>query len=160
MTAAAGIVDRDGVKALGLATAAAALGVRSPSLSTHVAGIAGLRRAVQLHAAAALNDTFEGAVAGRSGRLALEAIAHAHRRFGHEHPGLLEALLPAPVPGEDDEVHRPRQSGRFPCARYLLAFRSPYRVEASETSLPRYSHGSGSHPVGPPLRPILDPTGE
>ena len=35
---------------------------------------------------------------------ALRAVAHAYRRFAHEHPGLYAAMLPAPDPTTDPEA--------------------------------------------------------
>ena len=45
---------RDGIDAVTLASVAAALGVRSPSLYNHIAGLDGLRRELALHASALL----------------------------------------------------------------------------------------------------------
>jgi AcrR family transcriptional regulator len=105
ITAAEAIADRDGLDHLTLAGVADALGVRSPSLYAHVEGLPGLRRALQIHAAQVLTSTFREATDRHSGDQALGIVAHAYRRFAHEHPGLLDALLPAPRPGEDDEVY-------------------------------------------------------
>lgn len=102
---AVAIADRGGLDNLTLAGVADALGVRSPSLYAHVEGLAGLRRDLQIHAARILTATFRGAMGVPSGDQALRDVAHAYRRFAHEHPGLLDALLPAPGPGEDDEVY-------------------------------------------------------
>ena len=103
--AAEAIADRDGLEYLTLTSVAEALGVRSPSLYAHVEGLAGLRRALQIHAAQVLTASLRGAMSEESGDQALGVVAHVYRRFAHEHPGLLDALLPAPRPGEDDEVY-------------------------------------------------------
>jgi hypothetical protein len=49
---------------------------------------------------------FEEAIGGETAAQSLAEVAHAYRRFAHDHPGLLDALFPAPGPGEDDEVYR------------------------------------------------------
>lgn len=102
---AATIADRDGLSSATPSAVARALGVRTPSLYHHVDGAAGLRRALARSAADELTLRFATAVGGADDRAdALRAIAHAYRDFAREHPGLHEALLPAPVPGEDDEL--------------------------------------------------------
>ena len=56
---------------------ATAVGVRSPSLYSHVDGVGGLRRALSGEAAARLGAALAGAVDGRSGEDALRALARA-----------------------------------------------------------------------------------
>jgi AcrR family transcriptional regulator len=99
------IADRDGLDAATPSAVAADLGIRTPSLYYHVEGAAGLRRALALHSAGLLTEYFEGAVAGVEGAARLRELATAYRRFAVDHPGLHAALLPAPVPGEDDELY-------------------------------------------------------
>lgn len=99
------IADRDGLNNLTLAKVADSLGVRSPSLYAHVEGINGLRRALQIHAARLLKSAFTEATAGKLDDQGIRDLADAYRRFAHTHPGLLDALHPAPRPGEDDEVY-------------------------------------------------------
>ncbi|HSJ72413.1 MAG TPA: TetR-like C-terminal domain-containing protein [Acidimicrobiia bacterium] len=99
------IADRDGLDAATPSAVAADLGIRTPSLYYHVEGAAGLRRALALHSAGLLTEYFEGAVDGVEGAARIRALATAYRRFAVDHPGLHAALLPAPVPGEDDELY-------------------------------------------------------
>jgi len=101
---AAEIADRDGLGALTLVTLASALGVRSPSLYSHVDGLAGLRRQLTLHANGLLTAELAESVDGIEGTEALEAIAEQLRSFAHRHPGLYDSFLPAPTPDEDPEV--------------------------------------------------------
>lgn len=103
---AADIADRDGLDTLTLARVAAHLGIRPPSLYAHVDGLAGLRRLLALRAAALLQAVLTDAVDGEPGAGALQAAAHALRRFIHTHPGLYAATLPAPSPDQDDELYR------------------------------------------------------
>jgi AcrR family transcriptional regulator len=102
--AAAEIADREGLGALSLASLAAALGVRSPSLYSHVDGLAGLRRQLTLHAARLLTIELADSVDVLEGAEALTAIAEQMRSFAHRRPGLYNSLLPAPTPDEDPEL--------------------------------------------------------
>jgi AcrR family transcriptional regulator len=102
---AAGLADKEGLEAVTLARVASELGVRSPSLYSHVDGLAGLRRAIALDGAARLNTTISDAVRDRTGVDALTELAHAYRRFAHEHPGLYAAMLPTPSFDDDEEAY-------------------------------------------------------
>ena len=102
--AAAEIADRDGLDALSLAKVASALGVKSPSLYTHVRGLAGLRRQLALHGSRLLAIELAASVDGLDGPDALRTIAEQLRSFAHRHPGLNNSFLPAPTPDEDPEV--------------------------------------------------------
>lgn len=102
--AAAEIADRDGLDALSLASVASLLGVRSPSLYSHVEGLAGLRRQLTLLASGLLAADLAASVDGLNGTGALRAIAEQLRSFAHRHPGLNDSFLPAPTPEEDPEV--------------------------------------------------------
>ena len=102
---AARIADRDGLASATPSAVARALGVRTPSLYHHVDGAAGLRRALAWAAADELTLRVASAVDDAGDRAdALRSVAHAYRAFAIEHPGLHQALLPAPRPGEDDEL--------------------------------------------------------
>jgi AcrR family transcriptional regulator len=102
--AATEIADRDGLDALSLASLASTLGVRSPSLYNHVAGLDGLRRQLALHASNLLAADLADGVGGLEGTEALRAIAGGLRSFAHRHPGLYDSLLPAPTPEQDPEL--------------------------------------------------------
>jgi AcrR family transcriptional regulator len=104
VAAAAGLADREGVGAVTLARVAAELDVRSPSLYSHVDGLAGLRRALALEGATRLGERVAQAADGCHGAEALTAIAHTYRSFVKEHPGVYAAMLPAPAP-DDEELY-------------------------------------------------------
>jgi AcrR family transcriptional regulator len=106
IAAAAAVADRDGLEAVTLARVASELGVRSPSLYSHVDGLAGLRRAMALDGVRRLGACISEAIRGRSGVEALTELAHAYRRFVQQHPGLYATLLPTPSRDEDEEVYR------------------------------------------------------
>ncbi len=103
---AAEIADRDGLDQLSLASLAASLGVRSPSLYNHVDGLPGLRRQLAIRAGRQMADELTGAIGGTTDSPTdrLRAIGVAYRRFALAHPGLYAATLPAPTPEQDPEV--------------------------------------------------------
>jgi AcrR family transcriptional regulator len=88
VAAAAELVDTDGLGALSLSTLADRLGVRTPSLYNHVAGLGGLRTLLALHGIELLAESLRTATMGRSRDDAVRHLASAYRRFAHEHPGL------------------------------------------------------------------------
>ncbi len=100
--AAAEVADASGLDGLTMAAVAATLGVQSPSLYSHVDGLAGLRRALAMEAARRLGSAIADATRGREGVDALRAIAHAYRAFAHGHPSLYAAMLPVPQMGDQE----------------------------------------------------------
>lgn len=104
VAAAADLADREGLGALSLTSVAQSLGVRAPSLYSHVDGLAGLRRQLALHAAALLSADLAAGVEGLEGADALRAVAARLRSFAHRHPGLYDSFLPAPAPEDDPEL--------------------------------------------------------
>lgn len=104
VAAAAEIADRDGLDALSLAAVASQLGVRSPSLYSHVDGLAGLRRHLSIRASRMLTSELAASAVDLEATQALQAIAAQLRSFAHRHPGLYDSFLPAPTPQEDPEL--------------------------------------------------------
>jgi AcrR family transcriptional regulator len=105
VAAAAAVADRDGIDGLTLAGVAATLDVRSPSLYSHVDGLAGLRRAVALDAARRLGAEMAAAIDHRRGEDALRAMAVAYRSFAKRHPGAYATINTVPSPDDDAEVY-------------------------------------------------------
>jgi len=105
VAAAVRAADRDGLDSLTLTLVASELGIKTPSLYNHVEGLPGLRRLVTLHAAGVFTGIVREALDGLEGGDALRSLANADRRFAQEHPGLYQSFLPAPRPGEDDELY-------------------------------------------------------
>jgi AcrR family transcriptional regulator len=109
VASAASIADRDGVDALTLARVADALDLKSPSLYNHVDGLAGLRRALALHASEELARSLSDAV-GTDEEIearplaAIRRLGVGYRSFATQHPGLYASLLPAPSPEADPEL--------------------------------------------------------
>lgn len=105
--AAVAIVEADGLEAATLSSVAARLDIKVPSLYNHVSGLAGLRRLISLHAANEMTNLCQAAAASETtSARQVRAIAVAYRKFAIEHTGLYQALLPAPKPGEDDELYQ------------------------------------------------------
>jgi AcrR family transcriptional regulator len=100
--AAAAIADAEGLPAVTLARVASELGVRAPSLYSHVDGRDALLRAIALQAVRELTATLREAAVGRSGADALAAAARAYRAYALAHPGRYAATVAAP-PGNDAE---------------------------------------------------------
>lgn len=93
------IADADGLAAVTLARVAASLGVRTPSLYNHVAGLDALQRAIALRGLRELGDALRRAAVGRARGDALMALAIAYRDYAHAHPGCFAATV---APAADD----------------------------------------------------------
>lgn len=93
--AAADLADRIGYDALSLSALARELGVKTPSLYAHVAGLDALRADLTRFALDELADQAGAALAGRSGRAALHAFADTYRAYAHAHPGRYDATRAA-----------------------------------------------------------------
>jgi AcrR family transcriptional regulator len=100
--AAADLADAEGLEQLTLARLAEHLGIQTPSLYNHLAGLAGLRRDLALLGIDKLNARLTRAVIGKVGNAAVEALAHAYRAFAKEHPGLYAATIRAPDPADEE----------------------------------------------------------
>ena len=99
--AASDLVDAEGIEALALARLAERLGVRTPSLYNHVAGLDGVRGGLAVYGIRELGARLARAAIGRAGEDAVVAMAEAYRRFAKERPGLYAASLRAPAPGDE-----------------------------------------------------------
>jgi AcrR family transcriptional regulator len=104
VAAAARLADEQGLDGVTLARLASELGVRPPSLYAHVDGLEDVRRRLGARGATELATAMSHAVEGRSGREALEALAHAYRAHAHEHPGTYEAAQRARELQGDEEA--------------------------------------------------------
>lgn len=102
---AARLVDADGLDSLTLARVAATLGVRAPSLYSHVDGLEDLRRRVGARGARELAEALGRAAAGRAGSDALFAVAETYRDYATAHPGRYAAAQRArELSGSDEAV--------------------------------------------------------
>jgi AcrR family transcriptional regulator len=102
--AAVALADAEGLESVSLARVAGALAVSSPSLYSHVDGLAALRRELALEASSRLGADIRDAVTGSDGVEAVRRVAHAYRAFARRHPGLYATLHTTPRQGEDAPV--------------------------------------------------------
>lgn len=100
VAAAAALADEVGLEALSLAGLAERLGVRPPSLYTHVGGLADLRGRLALTGVTELTGVLQRATVGRAGADALRSLATSYRGWAHRHPGRYAATLAAPDPAD------------------------------------------------------------
>ena len=98
--AAAKLVDEEGVEQLTLGRLAERLGVRTPSLYNHVAGLPGLKHDLALFCSRELLDRLLRATIGKSRAEAIFALANAYRAYARETPGRYAFTVPAPDPGD------------------------------------------------------------
>ncbi|HWI44205.1 MAG TPA: TetR-like C-terminal domain-containing protein [Nocardioides sp.] len=103
--AAAEVADEVGYANLAMGLVADRLGVRAPSLYKHVAGQADLSRRVAVLAVTEIGDALRDALQGRSDRQALEAAAHATRRYARDFPGRFAATLHITATDTEDPLH-------------------------------------------------------
>ena len=107
---AAIVADEVGFEQLTLAAVADRFGVALPSLYKHVSGLDGLRRDLAVLGMRELAAALSGAAVGRSGKDALEAVAHAYRCFAKARPGLYTATMKAPAPDDEELTEVSRQA--------------------------------------------------
>ncbi|MGW4848305.1 TetR/AcrR family transcriptional regulator [Nocardia brasiliensis] len=95
--AAADLADAIGFDGVTMSALAKQFGVKDASLYSHVKNLQELRARVTVLAAAEKTELIAAAVAGRAGRDALAAYAHAWRDYALHHPGRYAATQ-SPVP--------------------------------------------------------------
>jgi AcrR family transcriptional regulator len=122
--AAARIADAEGLHAVTLARLASELGVRTPSLYTHVNSHEDLRQRLAQRGARELADALQEAAAGRAGRDALRAVAYAYREYARERPGTYLALQRAEDVLGDASAER--------VVRTVVAVLAAYRIGGNE----------------------------
>ncbi|MGE5335696.1 MAG: TetR/AcrR family transcriptional regulator [Nitrososphaerota archaeon] len=94
--AAAKLVDEEGIEQLSLGRLAERLGIRTPSLYNHVAGLPGLRYELAIYCARDLLAHLTRATIGRSRAEAIRALADAYRDYGLRYPARYQFTLRAP----------------------------------------------------------------
>ena len=121
------LVDEEGIEQLTLGRLAERLGVRTPSLYNHVAGLPGLKHELMLYCLHDLLDRILHATVGKSRAEAIVALADAYRAYAREAPGRYALTLQAPDPG-DQEVQVIAQE----IVDVLRAVLAPYRLSEEE----------------------------
>ncbi|MFE4001360.1 TetR/AcrR family transcriptional regulator [Nocardioides sp. YIM B13467] len=139
IAAAADLTDELGFDAVTVSVLARHLGVRSPTLYSHISGATDLRTAVTAYVLDELADITSTAMAVREGRDLLFAYADAIRDFARRSPGRYDAttrqrIPPAPdanpaPPSVDDAI----TAGRRNADLALTVVRSYGIAETSET---------------------------
>jgi AcrR family transcriptional regulator len=124
---AAKLVDEEGIEQLTLGHLAERLGVRTPSLYNHVAGLPGLKRDLALYCLRDLLDRILRTTIGKSRAEAIVALANAYRAYARETPGRYALTLQAPDPG-DQELQAIAQR----IVDVLRAVLAPYRLSEEE----------------------------
>lgn len=108
VAAAAAIADAEGLDALTLGALAERLGIRTPSLYNHVAGMSGLRRELTLLGLRQITECLGTAIMGKAGKEAVLALAEAYRAYVIEHPGVYATTLRA-TPSDDAALQQASQ---------------------------------------------------
>ncbi|MCX3060348.1 TetR-like C-terminal domain-containing protein [Streptomyces beihaiensis] len=118
VAAAADLADTVGFDHITVAALARGFGVKDASLYGHVKSLADLRTRVAIRSGLDLGDRIADALAGRSGREALIAFAHAYRDFALAHPGRYAATQLELAPSAYDE--HPALRRNLTCTYALL----------------------------------------
>ncbi|HEX4208718.1 MAG TPA: WHG domain-containing protein [Ktedonobacteraceae bacterium] len=105
LATASELANRHGLDQLSMSELALALGIRTPSLYTHVTGLDELHRLLAIKGLRELDERLTRAALGKSTDDAIKAAAHAYRQFVHECPGVYTAMVPTP-PADDAEWHQ------------------------------------------------------
>ncbi len=99
---AARIADAEGLETLTLQRVASELGVKSPSLYSHVDGLSGLRRDITILGLRELTRALTAASIGKSRSEALRAITTAVREFALARPALYASTVHSAMPGDEE----------------------------------------------------------
>lgn len=96
LDAAESLVDQSGWRELTMTALAAEVGIRVPSLYTHVDSADELLAAIQVRAHEQLSLRLQRAAMGRSGATAFSALARVLREFADDRPGLYDLAMARP----------------------------------------------------------------
>lgn len=124
--AAARLVDEEGIEQLTLGRLAGRLGVRTPSLYNHIAGLPGLKHDLALYCLRDVYDRVTRAAIGKSRAEAIFAFANTYLSYARETPGRY-ALTLAPDP--DDQEVQMLATQLVDAARAILA---PYHLSEED----------------------------
>lgn len=125
---AARLVNEEGLEQLSLGRLAERLGVRTPSLYNHVAGLPGLKRDLAIYCLRELLDRLTRAVIGKAREEAVFGLAAAYRNYAREAPGRYAFTVQAPAPGDQEWQARARQNVEIAQAVF-----APYQLSEEET---------------------------
>src|SRR3989441_7458755 len=125
--AAARLVDEEGIEQLSLGRLAERLGVRTPSLYNHIAGLPGLKHDLALYCLRDVLNRLLRATIGKSRAEAIFALATAYRDYARETPGRYALTLQAPDPGDQELQAIARQ-----LVDVIRAVLAPYRLSEED----------------------------
>jgi len=125
--AAAKLVDEEGIGQLSLGRLAERLGIRTPSLYNHVAGLPGLKHDLALYCLRDVLDRLLHATIGKSRAEAIFAFANAYRAYARKTPGRYALTLQAPDPGD-----RELQAVAQQIIEVALVILEPYKLSEEE----------------------------
>ena len=158
--AAASLADEKGLEAVTLSDLASELGIRTPSLYNHVAGLGGLRRELALMGVRELGRRLSRAAAGKAVDEGIFGLAQAYRGFVRERPGLYEATVRSYRLSHPDDLEFAQAEGRaFEPVLAVLASYGLYGQEAVHAArgLRSVAHGFATLEVAGGFGIALDP---
>lgn len=100
--AASALANRHGIDGLSMNDLARALHIRTPSLYSHVGGIADVKRVLAVHGLQELEREAARVTIGKAGPDAVRALLDGYRDFARKNPGVYAATLPT-APRDDTE---------------------------------------------------------
>ena len=125
--AAAKLVDEEGIEQLSLGRLAERLGIRTPSLYNHVAGLPGLKHDLALYCLRDVLNHLLHATIGKSRAEAIFAFANAYRAYARKTPGRYALTLQAP-----DLRDRELQAVAQQIIKVALVILEPYKLSEEE----------------------------
>lgn len=140
LAAARAILEERGLQALTMQAVADAVGVRPPSLYKRIGDRDALLARLELDTFDRLGATLAAAGAGLSPRDALEAQAHAFRRFAGENPRAY-AVIYGPDSIRGAEADAARRAAVRPALERLAALVGEARALSAARTLTAYLHG-------------------
>lgn len=125
---AARLVSEEGLEQLSLGRLAERLGIRTPSLYNHVAGLPGLKRDLAVYCLRELLGRLTRAVMGKAREEAIRALADSYRDYAREAPGHYAFTIQAPAPNDKEWQALARQNVEIGQAVF-----APYKLSEEET---------------------------
>ncbi|MBO0777690.1 MAG: WHG domain-containing protein [Ktedonobacteraceae bacterium] len=126
--AAARLIDEEGIEQLSLARLAERLGVRTPSLYNHVAGLAGLKQDLAVHCSREVLARLTRAAVGKAGTEAIFSIADAYRDYALHSAGRYALTLQSPQPDNQELQDIARQ-----IIEVVQAILAPYKLSEEQS---------------------------
>ena len=130
LAAAAELADAEGLDGLTLGRLAQRLGVKTPSLYNHVAGLPDLQAELALRAKRSLGAQLARAAIGKAGDEAAFALADAFRAFIKQYPARY-ALTVRPLPGDASGNYR-AQAADEEIVEIVLAVLASYGLSGQQ----------------------------